>query len=704
MCERTHEWVRILPRDLSHVGHLVYCTVVLRNVFCAWTAKHNCQPSCGDVNIPFPFGIGKGCYVDEWFEVVCNNGADNNIPVLKHANLEVIGIDLDGSTLKVTLPITVFWNFSDSEAQKNSSISLAGSPFAFSRENKFVAVGCGVLATLTSSKFKGSIGCSSACSSDVTNSTAENKNCDGVHCCQTSIPSYLQAFSISFRETEGDGEIEKARRYAFLVKGTWFSQSVVSLYDVSEMTGVPVVLNWELYTSQLEALGKSPDSFASKFNHSNNGAVRNTTDNCRTYSDAIFANQTRMQCYCEHGFEGNPYLRYGCEDVNECITKGPKACEGGRDCVNTIGGYTCIEPEGKKSQGKMVFLDNRLSSFIYADNNDVLRILGQGGQGTLYKGMLADGQIVAIKKSKIDNEGKISEFINEVVILSQINHRNVVKLLGCCLETEVPLLVYEFVPNGTLSQYIYDEQELFPLTWEIRLRIATDIAGALSYLHSSASLPIYHRDIKSTNILLDGKYRAKIADFGTSRSVAIDQTHLTTLVHGTFGYLDPEYFQSSQFTDKSDVYSFGVVLVELLTGQKPISIQRSEQGRSLATYFMQSIEENNLLDIVDARVMEEAKRDSIIAFAELAKRCLNLKGRKRPTMKEVAALLEDIKNSEKAYGAHEPDVEEVEYVIEIPDQPWELFSTPTCPADFGEPAGSSGSSSDELPLFSHITQ
>ena len=289
------------------------------------------------------------------------------------------------------------------------------------------------------------------------------------------------------------------------------------------------------------------------------------------------------------------------------------------------------------------------------------RILGQGGQGTVYKGMLTDGKIVAVKKSKIIDGSKLAEFINEVVILSQINHRNVVKLLGCCLETQVPLLVYEYIPNGTLSQYILDQNEEFPLTWEMRVRIATEVAGALSYLHSSASFPIFHRDIKSSNILLDEKYRAKVADFGTSRSVAMDQTHLTTsLVHGTFGYLDPEYFQSSQFTDKSDVYSFGVVLVELLTGQKPIVLIGWGGGRSLAMHFMQSMEEDCLFDIVDARVAKEGEREAITMFANLAKRCLNLSGKRRPAMKEVASVLEDIQRSIKSLNGQVENFEVVD--------------------------------------------
>ncbi|KAL2928975.1 Wall-associated receptor kinase-like 1 [Bienertia sinuspersici] len=272
------------------------------------------------------------------------------------------------------------------------------------------------------------------------------------------------------------------------------------------------------------------------------------------------------------------------------------------------------------------------------------RILGRGGQGTVYKGMLNDGKIVAIKKSVTMNESLMDVFINEVVLLSQINHRNVVNLLGCCLESEVPMLVYEYVPCGTLSQHIHASKQEIPMPWEMRLQIGTDIANALAYLHSSYFVPIFHRDIKSSNILLDEKYRAKLSDFGISKSVTIDQTHFTTdHIVGTYGYLDPEYFISNRFTDKSDVFSFGVVLVELLTGQKAIRSEKDERG--LAAWFLRHIGDSKLYETLDARVVKEGKEKEIMGVAQLAKRCLSMDGKGRPAMKEVAAELETIRSS-----------------------------------------------------------
>ncbi|CAN1287507.1 Wall-associated receptor kinase-like 2 [Linum perenne] len=267
------------------------------------------------------------------------------------------------------------------------------------------------------------------------------------------------------------------------------------------------------------------------------------------------------------------------------------------------------------------------------DNYNQSRFLGQGGFGTV--------TIVAVKKSKNIDKTQIQQFINEVVILSQINHRHIVKLLGCCLETELPLLVYEFIPNGTISSHIHGSQQNCGIRWDDRFRIAGEVAGAVAYMHSAASFPIYHRDIKS-----------KVADFGTSKSVPDDKTHLTTLVF--------QYFHTSQFTDKSDVYSFGVVLVELLTGQKPISFTRGEEERSLVAHFISATkeEEHGLIRILDPVVSREAREADLVSIAELAVRCLRLNGKKRPTMREVAMELDGLRNSQRCLQADDDGDEE----------------------------------------------
>lgn len=276
-------------------------------------------------------------------------------------------------------------------------------------------------------------------------------------------------------------------------------------------------------------------------------------------------------------------------------------------------------------------------------------LVGTGGYGDVYKGCLEDGTVVAVKCAKIGNTKGTDQLLNEVRILCQVNHKTLVRLLGCCVELEQPILVYEYIQNGTLLDHL---QGLglggkSQLSWIHRLRIAKDSAECLTYLHISAVPPIYHRDVKSSNILLDDKFNAKISDFGLSRLAYSDLSHISTCAQGTIGYLDPEYFRKFQLTDKSDVYSFGVVLLELLTSLRAIDFSRGEDNVNLAAYVQRMTENGRLIDVIDPMLRERSSSlelDSMNALTQLALACLEEKRENRPSMKEVAEDIDYILN------------------------------------------------------------
>ncbi|KAK9158749.1 hypothetical protein Scep_005323 [Stephania cephalantha] len=276
------------------------------------------------------------------------------------------------------------------------------------------------------------------------------------------------------------------------------------------------------------------------------------------------------------------------------------------------------------------------------------RILGSGGFGEVYKGELQDGTTVAIKSAKVGNIKSTNQVLNEVEILSQVNHRHLVRLLGCCVEAEQPLLIYEYIPNGTLHDHLHGKRAKF-LDLKSRLRIAIQTAEALAYLHFSTCTPIYHRDVKTTNILLDDELNAKVSDFGLSRLAQPGLSHVSTCAQGTLGYLDPEYYKNYQLTDKSDVYSYGVVLLEVLTSQRAIDFSRDDNDVNLAMYVFRHVDSGKVMDIVDQQFLGgESSIETVTAIGalvELALACLREKKGERPSMKDVVEKLQLILDS-----------------------------------------------------------
>ncbi|KAJ1273213.1 hypothetical protein BS78_06G262200 [Paspalum vaginatum] len=663
-------------------------------------ALPGCPESCGDVQVPYPFGVGHGCF-HEGFNLTCDE-TQHPPKLLLGDDVEVLDISLPDCTVRIQRKIS--WS---QHAEFNGSWSVPapdGPLRVASARNSFVAFGCNTVATLIPYSTQGPPNFASICAA-VCADTLSGSSCSGVGCCRTSIAPFgtdIPSYGIQVRHLEEQaGEDTRA---VFIVDQDWFSRNEAEmvtnfskLVRPSDYGGVavvmvdtiPAVLEWSLDLISDEGL------FVLSPTGPRSSDFRCLSSN--SFSYIIDGNYDRRRCNCSHGYEGNPYIGDGCQDIDECQLPDIYPCHG--TCINVPGTYRCsskksisslpglitiiaisagfgllfallgvtkiinkLKQRREKNLRQKIFRRNHglLLQQLISSNKDIAertkifsideleqatnkfdknRILGGGGHGTVYKGILSDQHVVAIKKSKIVVQREIDQFINEAVILSQTNHRNVVKLFGCCLETEVPLLVYEFISNGTLSYHLHGQSEN-PLSWKDRLRIALETARAIAYLHSAASVSVFHRDIKCANILLTDALTAKVSDFGASRSISTDEIEVLTAIQGTHGYLDPEYYYTSRLTEKSDVYSFGVILAELLTRIKPVFSSHSSEGKSLASHFVSMIKDCRLSDIIDPQIIEEGGAEDAEVIARLAEACLSLKGEERPTMRQVETTLE----------------------------------------------------------------
>ncbi|XP_066307268.1 wall-associated receptor kinase 1-like isoform X2 [Miscanthus floridulus] len=586
-----------------------------------------CPDSCGGIAIQYPFGIGAGCF-RKGFELICDRSLDR--PVLAGTTKPVPLNHLSIRTAEARVMLPVAW-----QCFNSSDLVYAWShgDVQFNREevyrisngsNQLVVVGCNTLGYTESQRSEGNdydygyyTGCMSYCNNS---KSAMNGACAGVGCCRLDIPPGLTDNRMNFEVFTHKKRLGFSPcDYAFLVDRDNYTFHTADL-KMETNTMMPVWLDWAIRDNMTcDDAKRRAESYA----------CVSANSECRDSSNGF-----GYVCTCSMGYEGNPYIANG--------------------CTGAIGGFFIIavavfasllakekrkmKDYFRKNGGPIIEEVNKIKLFKKKELERTLKSsnrIGQGGFGEVYKGYLRDEtQPVAVKKPKIDVK-LAGQFVNEVIIQSRVLHKNIVKLIGCCLEVDVPILVYEYVPNGSLDRILHDSNRV-PLNLDLRLQIAAQSAKGLAYMHSEITTPILHGDVKPANILLDEDFVPKISDFGTSRMITVDENCASTII-GNWGYMDPEYVLTGLYTSKSDVYSFGVVLLELFTRKKALDPDNNSiLGNSLDTYS----KKKRVIELVDPEVAAIGNTGVFHSLAEIIVQSLSTDIDQRPEMADVAERLQ----------------------------------------------------------------